>query len=114
MTTTLITGNTYPVKDGLKALGARWDADNKGWKVPTDRANEARALVAGAPVKRAFTADSPRASSGPRKCADCGASSKGYYRCYSCSLEHRDGGSRHKGGMSYYDSRGRFVLGDDD
>lgn len=45
----LITGNTYPVKDSLKALGGRWDAANKGWRVPESKAAEARALVAGAP-----------------------------------------------------------------
>jgi hypothetical protein len=26
-----ITGNTFPVKDQLKALGARWDAEKKVW-----------------------------------------------------------------------------------
>lgn len=44
--TVLITGNTYPVKDALKALGGRWDAAEKGWRVPVDRAGEARRLVA--------------------------------------------------------------------
>lgn len=41
----LITGNTYPVKDQLRALGGRWDARRRGWEVPEDRATEARALV---------------------------------------------------------------------
>lgn len=45
--TVLVTGNTYNVRDGLKALGGRWDAANKGWAVPASRAEEARALVAG-------------------------------------------------------------------
>lgn len=45
--TTAITGNTYPVKDELKALGGRWNAERKAWMVPADRADEARALVAG-------------------------------------------------------------------
>lgn len=44
--TVLITGNTFPVKDALKALGGRWDAANKGWRVPVAKAGEARALVA--------------------------------------------------------------------
>jgi len=47
MTTELITGNTYPVKDAIKALGGRWDSAAKGWRVPADRAADARALVAG-------------------------------------------------------------------
>lgn len=44
-----ITGNTYPVKDAIKALGGRWDADSKCWMVPDAKAEEARKLVAGAP-----------------------------------------------------------------
>jgi hypothetical protein len=43
----LITGNTYPVKDQLKALGARWNAADKGWVVSDDRAEAARAIVSG-------------------------------------------------------------------
>lgn len=41
-----ISGNTYPVKDELKALGGRWDADAKAWMVPDAKAAAARALVA--------------------------------------------------------------------
>lgn len=54
--TVLVTGNTYPVKDALKAMGARWDAANKGWRVPALKAAEAQALVARAPKS------APRAS----------------------------------------------------
>lgn len=43
--TVLITGHTYPVRDQLKALGGRWDAAAKGWRVPAERASEARALA---------------------------------------------------------------------
>jgi len=50
--TVLITGNTYPVKDALKDLGGRWDAAAKGWRVPADKADAARALVAGTAPKR--------------------------------------------------------------
>ncbi len=46
--TTLITGNTYPVKEQIKALGGRWNKAAKGWDVPTERAAEARELVNGA------------------------------------------------------------------
>jgi hypothetical protein len=46
--TILITGNTYPVKESIKALGGRWNSAAKGWDVPADKADEARALVAGA------------------------------------------------------------------
>jgi hypothetical protein len=50
--TTLITGNTYPVKDQIRALGGSWDAAARGWRVPADRAEEARAIVASAPAGR--------------------------------------------------------------
>ena len=60
MHTTLITGNTYPVRDAIKALGGRWDAANKGWRVPLDKAEQAAALVRGAAVTpRAATYKAP-------------------------------------------------------
>lgn len=43
-----ITGNTYPVKEALKALGARWNKRAQGWDVADEKADEARAIVAGA------------------------------------------------------------------
>lgn len=46
--TVLIIGNTFPVKEALKALGGRWDPTAKGWRVPVARASEAKALVSGA------------------------------------------------------------------
>jgi hypothetical protein len=45
---TTITGNTYPVKDQLKALGGRWNAGAKGWDVPDDKVEAAQSLVDGA------------------------------------------------------------------
>jgi hypothetical protein len=54
--TVLVTGNTYPVKEQIKALGGRWDAMAKGWRVPVAKAAEAQALVASAPKS------APRAS----------------------------------------------------
>jgi hypothetical protein len=43
----IISGNTYPVKNELKALGGKWDAARKCWIVPDDKAVEARKLVNG-------------------------------------------------------------------
>jgi len=48
METVLITGNTYPVKDEIKKLGGRWDAEARGWQVPAAEAEAARDLVRGA------------------------------------------------------------------
>lgn len=103
-----ISGNTYPVKDQLKALGARWNPDQKAWMIADEKAAEARKIVSGA----GSTKSSTSRSNG--KCHECGMPSRGYYRCYDCSLEYRDGGSMARGGMSYTDASGRFVLGDDD
>jgi hypothetical protein len=106
-----IVGNTYPVKEALKSLGAHWNPDQKAWMIDAAKAEKARAIVAGAPRS---TSTRPHSE----KCHDCGQPSRGYYYCYDCSLQHRLGGSAHAGGQSYTyrDARGdlRFVLGDDD
>lgn len=51
----LITGNTYPVKEEIKALGGTWSKASKGWLVPDERADEARAIVAGAGPSAPYT-----------------------------------------------------------
>ncbi len=60
-----VTGNTYPVKDQIKALGGRWNAEAKTWMVPDAKAIEAQAIVAGA---------SRTSYHRPTKCKVCGAS----------------------------------------
>lgn len=45
---TMITGNTYPVKDRLRALGGKWNRGAQGWELPDEKAEEARAIVAAA------------------------------------------------------------------
>ena len=42
---TLITGNTYPVREKLKALGGKWDPRANGWMVPDSKAEEALSLI---------------------------------------------------------------------
>lgn len=105
-----ITGNTYPVKDRLKALGARWNPDSKAWMVSEDKADVARAIVSNAPRQNKNTNGRPHYV----HCHECGAPSRGYYRCYTCSIDYRDGGDMAHGGQSYRDRNGRFVLGADD
>jgi hypothetical protein len=92
-TTVLITGNTYPVKDTLKAMGGRWDAEAKGWRVPAAKADAAKALVTG-----------DKKSSGsyhPTKCRICGrvaGSRSGYFvhhigrdgLCNQCRIDERE------------------------
>lgn len=45
-----ISGNTYPVRERLKALGGVWNPEKKVWIVPDERAEAARAIVAAGPV----------------------------------------------------------------
>lgn len=65
-----ITGNTYPVKDALKALGARWNADQKAWMVSADKADAARKIVDGGVTSSTTQTKSYR----PTKCRVCGCS----------------------------------------
>lgn len=52
MTTETITGNTYPVRAELRALGGRWDAKAQGWIFPAELAARARDIVASAGPSR--------------------------------------------------------------
>ncbi len=73
-----ITGNTYPVKDQIKALGGRWNAGAKAWMVPAAKADAARQLVAGSPTK-SFSCDSGYR---PTKCRVCGYVARFNHRGY--------------------------------
>lgn len=99
---TTISGNTYPVRDQIKALGGRWNPTSKTWSVPDDKAEQARRLVASAPSK---SANRTRSSRGSGICEHCGdRCNPRYATCYECS----------HGGQSFYAPNGEFVLGSDD
>lgn len=85
MKTVLITGNTFPVKEQLKALGGKWNKDAKGWEVPAEKEAEAKALVTNAPVQPKQKSNRPRYS----KCQVCGVQASRYVRIYG-SGECRD------------------------
>lgn len=101
-TTVLITGNTYPVKDQLKALGGRWDAAAKGWRVPANKADEANKIVAGG-GSTTGTTTSAKKPFRHNKCVVCGVvphyNQRGYpsvkiYRsgeCQDCYEERKMG-----------------------
>jgi hypothetical protein len=106
-----VTGNTFPVKDQIKALGGRWNADLKAWMVPDAKAAEAQKLIAGAPKDsapkaarqiiaglladtktgtvdlRSAAARKVASTPAPGRCIDCGAHSGKYRRCYDCAQE---------------------------
>lgn len=44
-----IGGNTYPVKEELKNIGAKWDAQKKIWMVPDSRMKDAQDIMKKAP-----------------------------------------------------------------
>jgi hypothetical protein len=67
-----VDGNTYPVKDQLRAMGGRWDGGAKVWMVPSSQAGAAKALVDAQPAKRA---------------------GNGYRRGYSARGGHSGGGA---------------------
>jgi hypothetical protein len=77
---TLVYGNTYPVKDRLKALGGRWDKAARGWNVPDTKLAEAASLLFPASQEeeaiRLATCAAERkaasASRGRRVCKSCG------------------------------------------
>lgn len=70
-----IVGNTYPVRDQLKALGGKWSAERKAWMVPDDKAEAANRLVAAVPVEVKT----------PGKCSKCGKTCKEPYTlCLNC------------------------------
>jgi hypothetical protein len=71
---TAITGNTYPVRQELKALGGTWDAARKAWMVPDDKAAYARTLV-NSPAARPKRSGSYR---GGHTLSKQGGSGRGY------------------------------------
>ena len=90
---TAITGNTYPVKDQIRALGGQWDKDKKVWLVPADREQQARKLVASAPKHTDRIAMAVRKRGGiPGTCSMCGGQCKyPYDECWDCKEEREMG-----------------------
>lgn len=80
-----ITGNTYPVREALKALGARWDAPSKSWMVLEGKAEEARRIVAGAPAPAPRQYHAAPVQSGRRRpCGYPGCRYQGDPLCDDC------------------------------
>lgn len=67
MAEVLITGNTFPVKDQLKALGGKWDANAKGWRVPSEKAADARDIVAAVGQPSRTYSPAPKSQAAPRR-----------------------------------------------
>jgi len=41
----LVIGNTYPIKDEIRALGGRWDKVRRGWLVPDNQYDKVIGLL---------------------------------------------------------------------
>lgn len=41
----LVSGNTYPIKDQIKAFGGKWDAESKSWWVPSENVKKVKELM---------------------------------------------------------------------
>jgi hypothetical protein len=96
-----VTGNTYPVKEKLKALGARWNGVDKVWMVDADKLDEAQRIVASGAVAGAQRSFSSQPSFRPSRCKECGCAGSRYnpiYRsgvckdCYVSEKEEREMG----------------------
>jgi hypothetical protein len=68
-----ISGNTYPVKEQLKALGAKWNAENKCWMIDPAKQQQALKIVESAgpakPISN-YTKSDPMRERG--YCNECG------------------------------------------
>ena len=45
--TIAITGNTYPVKEALKAIGAKWNQATRAWMIDESKADEVSKIMKG-------------------------------------------------------------------
>ncbi len=82
-----VTGNTYPVKDQLKALGGRWNAAAKGWDMPAEKVGEARKLIESV-VAKPKTPKHARATHRRYECDECGDYVDPGTQCWETGLTH--------------------------
>ena len=76
MKTVAIVGNTYPVKEKLKSIGAKWNADAKSWMIDEAKLSEAQKIVSETPKDFKAT---------PfiyHRCKECGCAPSRYNKIY--------------------------------
>ena len=92
-----VAGNTYPIRQQLKDMGGKWDANKKIWFVPLNRLDEAVKLASGVdkqPLSRTdqIAIAARRRGEQPGTCSMCGEKCKyPYTECWNCK-EERDMG----------------------
>lgn len=84
-------GDTFPIKDRIKAIGGHWDADKRAWWLGTAKESEARQLVDGVASTTTTTTERPKQN--PDEIRVYG---KGEYkgRTYFLGAQTRDGTRR--------------------
>lgn len=92
-----VLGQTYPIRDAIRAAGGHWDAERKAWWIGTAKRAELEAAIASA---KPATADTYR----PSQCKQCGRrpDRRGWPRIYRsgiCSDCYRD--EREEAEMGY-------------
>lgn len=104
-------GDTLAVRSYLRAQGCHWDAESRGWWIGDDDAAHRIAEAALSQAAEPLPLPKKRIT----HCIHCRGMldqyqlHHGYRFCSSeCAGQHR-----HRG-QSYYDSHGRFVLGEED
>jgi hypothetical protein len=102
-----ITGNTYPVKDRLKALGCRWNSDNKCWMAPdAETAAKANAIVNQQAAPKQAAPKLPAAASMPEMTVEMAATEAQKYgykirpdcpiKRFVCKSKEMPDGSTHR------------------
>jgi len=95
-----ITGNTYPLRDRIKSLGGKWNAQAKGWDVPDVNVAEIKKLMeAQAKQPQQPMTTTQRIAAAARKrgetpgiCSSCGDKCKfPYTECWDCKQEREMG-----------------------
>ncbi|HKY40745.1 MAG TPA: hypothetical protein VJN18_32645 [Polyangiaceae bacterium] len=101
-------GNTYPIKDKLRAAGAKWDSDRKAWW--TGKRDLAEQLASGASAEAAPAAESGSSPSASREAPGEGAIVAGR-ATYKGKTYYVAG--RVERGRTHYDDRASAVTSRD-
>lgn len=67
-----ILGYTYPVRDKLRELGAKWDPDEKAWFIEEEKLEEANAIVGKTPPREPKKTGKPARKLFHVRCPTCG------------------------------------------
>ena len=96
-----IPGRTFPVKDLLRDLGARWDSETRQWLIKPAKLAKAVQIVAGDYALAGYDSEEEKTPS-PTKCKKCGIQARprqgaapaiviyGSGECKGCYLDRKE------------------------